>query len=104
MLSYEIKTYIETHLSEELTIQQLCDRFFVSKTKLYHLSQQAFGMGISDYIRQLRLEKAKLLLQKEDKSISNIAFSVGFKDANYFTRIFKKYENMTPKAYKASMQ
>ncbi len=104
MLSYEIRTYIETHLSEELSIQQLCDRFFVSKTKLYHLSQKDFGMGISDYIRRLRLEKAKLLLQKEDKSISNIAFSVGFKDANYFTRIFKKYENMTPKAYKASMQ
>lgn len=103
VLSYQIKAYIEMHLHEDLTIQKLCDTFFISKSKLYQISQKSFGMGISDYIRRLRLDKAKLLLKKREKSISDIAFSVGFQDANYFTRIFKKYEHMTPKDYKAKI-
>ena len=92
VLSFQIKNYIETHFNENLTIKNLCNTFFISKTKLYHLSLKSFNMGISDYIRYQRLEKAKELLKRSsDKTISSIAFETGFNDANYFSRIFKKY-------------
>ena len=101
VLSLQIKNYIETHLNEKLDIKKLCDTFFISKTKLYHLSANTFGMGISDYIRNLRFEKAKAeLLRFPEKSISEIAFSTGFEDANYFSRIFKANEGITPKQFR----
>ena len=104
VLSYQIKSYIEMHLSENLTVKSLCETFFISKTKLYQIAKKNFDMGVTDYIRFLRFEKAKQLLQKTDKSVKDIAFEIGMNDANYFTRIFKKYEKQTPKAYRNSMQ
>lgn len=100
VLSAQLKEYIDSHLTEDLTIKHLCDKMFVSKTKLYRLSLKSFGMGCSEYILQKRIELAKTLLETSDKSIYEIAEEVGFKDTNYFTRIFKKLVGMTPSQYK----
>ena len=57
-------------------------------------------MGVSDYIRVCRLEKAKRMLEKTEKPVAQIAAEVGFEDANFFTRSFKKAVGMTPKDYR----
>ena len=100
VLIYHLQQYIKTHLDADLSVDELCKRFYVSRAKLYQISKQAFHMGISDYVRMLRIQKAKKLIENTDASISQIAASVGFTDANYFIRIFKQSEGTTPLQYR----
>ena len=103
-LSARLRAYVEHHYTEALTVPVLCRRMYISKSKLYQLSLQAFGMGVSDYIRMRRLEAAKGLLVDTDRPIAEIAQRVGFDDANYFTRAFREAEGTTPSAYRAEHQ
>ena len=100
-LSERLRTYVENHFTTELSVADLCRRMYLSKSKLYHVSRQAFGMGVSDYIRHRRVEEAKKLLVETNRPIAQIGESVGFTDANYFTRVFKSETGMTPKAYRS---
>ena len=100
VLSVQLRDYVEKHLTEPLTVSILCKKLYLSKSKLYHLSKKAFGMGVSDYIRTRRIELAKELLCRTEMSISAIADKIGVGDANYFTRIFKNETGMTPREYK----
>lgn len=105
VLPLQIKNYIETHLGEKIGVKRLCDTFYISKTKLYQLSSCTFGMGISEYIRQLRIKKAKqLLLDSSDKSISEISYITGFDDPNYFSRTFRLIEGKTPKEFRKAAE
>lgn len=100
LLAYQLKDYIDSHLAEELTVSHICSRFFISKSKLYSLSQSIFGMGVSDYIRAARLDEAKKRLLNSSKPISQIADEVGFRDPNYFIRVFKAQEGISPGKYR----
>lgn len=102
VLSNQLKEYIDNHYTEDMSIKNLCDKMYVSKTKLYRLSMKAFGMGSSEYVMQKRIDAAKTMLETSDKNIYKIAEEVGFDDTNYFTRIFKKIVGMTPSQYKKS--
>lgn len=99
-LTLALKTYVENHFTEPLSIPTLCAKMYISKSKLYQISVQAFGMGVSDFIRQRRIEEAKKRLATENGSIAEIGAAVGFEDANYFTRQFKRQTGMTPKDYR----
>ena len=95
-----LRAYVEKHYAEPLPVSELCRRLYISKSKLYQISLEAFGMGVSDYIRARRIEKAKKLLKLTQRSVASIAAEVGFEDANFFTRSFKKAVGMTPKDYR----
>lgn len=100
ILSAQIREYIESHINEKLTVSELCAKFFVSKTGLYNISRQSFGMGITDYIRSMKLERAKNLLETSEKRVADVALLLGYDDVNYFIRIFKKKVGMTPNKYR----
>ena len=57
-------------------------------------------MGITDYVRKQRIKMAKKLILNTEDSIAQIALSVGIKDTNYFIRIFKQTEGITPLQYR----
>lgn len=103
VIAYQLKDYVDSHLADDLSISKICNLFYLSKSKLYNISLKAFGMGISDYIRIKRINEAKRLLETTSKSISQIADEVGISDANYFIRVFKKSEKITPNRYKAKV-
>ncbi len=94
-----IENYIDSHLSEEISIELLCSDFNISRTKLYEIMKQYTGGGIAKYIKKKRLEKAKLLLKTTDLKIADISSAVGFSDYNYFLRVFKKAFGVSPKKY-----
>ena len=99
-LAGRLKEYIISHIAENLDTKQLCNVFYVSKSKLYKTSLSAFGMGITQYIRHERIEKAKKLLTATSESISSIAALTGINDTNYFSRIFKESTGLTPRQYR----
>lgn len=100
VLVYQLKEYIKAHLDGHISVDAICKHFYLSQTKLYKISTKNFGMGISDYIRSLRIKKAKKLLLNTEDTISHIAEVVGIKDINYFIRIFKASEGITPLQYR----
>ena len=101
VLHLQLKDFIDTHFSQDLSVKQICDHLFISKSKLYTLSNELFGMGVSDYIRKRRIEEAKKLLSKSSLQISQIASQTGFIDSNYFSRAFKKAEGISPRHYRS---
>ena len=95
-----LEEFINAHLDADVSVDAICRHFYISRTKLYKLSKQAFHMGISDYIRAQRIGKAKSLLVNTNQPVSQIAASVGMPDTNYFIRIFKQTEQITPLQYR----
>lgn len=99
---YQLKEYIRTHLDTDISIESICRHFYISQTKLYKISKKNFHMGVSDYIRLQRIKKAKKLISNTEDSISQIALAVGIKDTNYFIRMFRQAEGITPLQYRKS--
>ena len=93
---HQIDKFIKNNLDKDLSNKVLCSHFFMSRTKLYQLSEENFGMGITQYITSLRIQRAKDLLKETDESIKDIAGKVGIPDYNHFCKIFKKLAGCTP--------
>ncbi|MFB9327876.1 response regulator [Paenibacillus aurantiacus] len=92
----EIKTYIERHFAENVTLDQLAKAFFVSKEYLSKVFKQEYGRNLTDYILHLRMEKAKDWLLDEQLSIKAVAEMAGYEDVTYFYRVFKKHYGVAP--------
>lgn len=94
------KDYIENHLGDDISTEQLCQELQIGRTKLYEIFKSELKMGISKYILRRRMHRAKKLLKTTDLPISEIAYSVGFSDYNYFSRVYKKTYGKSPKHYR----
>ena len=88
---------IEKHISEpEFDVQQLERELAMSNTQCYRKLKALTGKGGNELIRTIRLERAKQYLTKGGIQIAEVAYQVGFNDANYFIRAFKKEFGMSP--------
>lgn len=92
--------YIDDNIGTEISITDMCFYFGMSRTSFYELSEQCLGSSIMKYIKRLRIEKAKKLLQDSDLSIAQISEQVGFQDYNYFMRVFKKETGVSCKEFR----
>ncbi|MBO9619224.1 MAG: substrate-binding domain-containing protein [Niabella sp.] len=92
---------IENNLgNENFSIQDLCAQLGISKIQLYRKTKPLLEVSINEYILNLRIQKAKYLIQHQDLSFAEVAFQTGFSTASYFSTSFKKITGETPKAYK----
>lgn len=92
--------YINNNLSADLSAGALCERFSVSKTVLYEMTKPSMPEGIAKYVRAKRMNKAKELIAKTDKSIEEISGLVGFLDSSYFRRVFKQLYGTSANSYR----
>lgn len=99
-----IDEYVENHLTEHISIKQLCNEFKTSRTQLYAAVSNHIQGGLAAYIKEKRLITAKKLLNTTDFSMTEISERVGFSDYNYFSKSFKKKYGMTPKKYKSTLK
>lgn len=95
-----LRMFLLEHLSEDLTAESISSYLGISRSKLYMACDKYIGMGIAEYVRDLRLEEAKTLLKTTNTSITEIAQRVGFEDYNYFSRVFKKETGYSAKKYR----
>ena len=94
--------YVRQHYASDLSLGAVADAVFVSKYYLSHLFQKEMKTTFSDYIRRIRIEMAKRFIKEDNTAqIQEIAGKVGFNDANYFTKVFKRFSGVTPKKYQA---
>ena len=91
--------YIDTHLSEDLSVRELASLCFVSADHLTRMFKKKFGLTVTEYIQDKRISLAGELLRHGDLSISMVANTVGFGNYSYFTEQFKKRFGVTPREF-----
>ncbi len=99
---YKAIQYINAHYFEDLNLDILAQNVFVSSYYLSHLFRREMGVTFSDYLTKVRVSRAKELLM-EGRSVEDVSECVGYRDGNYFIKIFKKYVGVTPSKYRKSV-
>lgn len=94
--------YIKRNLHQKLSIDSIAKLAYVSKSNFFKMFKDELGTSPNDFILQERINRAKELLASQT-SIKETAFQTGFSDTNYFTRVFKQLEGVTPKSYQDRM-
>ena len=91
--------YIKENFKEDINLKVVSSNVFVSSYYLSHLFREEMGMTFSDYLNKVRMEESVNLLKDKSLKIQEIAYAVGFNDANYFAKSFKKFYGISPKNY-----
>lgn len=92
--------FLNSHLSENLSVERIARELGVSKSKLYQVCADRLGCGIAEYVKQLRIRRAQELLRTTDLPIAQVAEAAGFSDYNYFCRVFKKEVGVPARKYR----
>jgi len=98
-----VLNYIHEHLTEKIAVDALSRKAYLSRNVFFKWFREQFGITPLDYINQERIKLAKQLLAKPQYKVQTVSNMCGFSDVNYFVRLFKKMEGITPKAYKDCM-
>ena len=93
--------YIETHLAEKITIDELANHVFLSKYYFHHLFSEFSNESIYQYITRIKMERAGIfLMMRDDCSITEVAMRYGYDTPSAFNKAFKKKFGCSPLAYK----
>lgn len=95
-----VKNYIYTHYAEKIYPDHLAELIYVSVPTLFRRFREAFGISPANYINQIRLSQAALLLETTDSSLQEIGEAVGIGDIFYFSKLFKKRYGISPSFYR----
>lgn len=94
------RDYLQQHYMEEITLDLISEKYYFNASYFSTIFKNYFGKSFSNYLIELRMHKAKEFLAVSDYKIKEVAGMVGYKDANYFIRAFKKFYGYTPEEYR----
>ncbi len=95
--------YIDNHFQKDMSLDDISRELNISPYYFSRLFKEETGENFVEYVTGRRIERAKHLLKNPDKSIKEICAEVGYSDPNYFSRIFKKYQGVSPTEYKENV-
>lgn len=101
---YAVSDYVSAHFCENLALDELADRFFISKYYLSRSFREVTGFGIREYVNILRVQKAQSMLLETSLTISEIAEALGFDSITYFERIFKRHLSVSPVQFRKNIK
>ena len=97
-------SHIEKHFAEQLTLEDFARQAGMSVRNFQRRFKEAVGVTPFQRLLEIRIDRAKALLQAPELSITEIAFLIGFQDSNYFCRQFRKLEGVSPSKYRSFSQ
>lgn len=100
----EIDRYVEEHLSQNITVADICSAFRLGRTRLYEISLDYLGCGLAEYIRKKRIAHAQRMLIQTNLPVTDIAFATGFSDYNHFSRVFKQATGLSARQFRKDSQ
>lgn len=93
----KFRAIVEEQLgNSELTVDMLGDKIGLSRVQLYRKTKSLTGMSPNEIVRITRLKKADVLLRSTDKTVSEVAYDVGFATPSYFTKCYKEHFGINP--------
>jgi transcriptional regulator GlxA family with amidase domain len=95
--------YIQQHISEVITIDDLAEKACQTKSHLIRSFSKIMGITPLQYILQKKIQHAQSLLLSTDMTVSKISEATGFNDVSYFIRLFKKNIGFTPQEYREKL-
>jgi len=101
-LSFAIR-YIREHLNEQISVEQISQRVYMSESNFYRVFKDHFGVTPVEFINNERMKLACRLLQDPKRRVQDAYRSAGFNSASYFNRVFKRKYGLSPKAYRERM-
>ncbi|MBD1382890.1 response regulator [Metabacillus arenae] len=96
---HRAKEYINQHYQGSISLEEVAALVELSPTYFTKLFKEETGQTFIDYLTEIRMNKAKELLQTREYSLKEITYLVGYKDPNYFSRVFKKVVGCAPKRF-----
>lgn len=96
----EMQEYLTNHYAERLTLDNLSEKFSVSKYHLQRLFKKYVGQSPNEYLASQRLNHAKELLRSTDLPVGEIAYRIGVENTSYFISQFRTQERITPQKYR----
>ena len=98
-----LRQYVEQSYSEPISLKSAASIAALESTYFSSYFRAKVGITFTEWLRQVRIEKAMELMKASDSSITHIAYEVGFGDLRTFERAFKKHTRMTPREFKKSV-
>ncbi len=95
--------YMQTHLGENLSLEHVCNYFFIGKSQLSSMFRERMGESPMQYYANLKVTEAKKLLREDNLSVSQITDILGYSGIHNFSRAFKKATGFSPTEYKKSI-
>ena len=99
-----IKRYLDQHVLDSVTLEELCNHFFKSKAQIIRQFKKKYGITPYSYLLEIKLQYAKKLLTQTNTSIKEIASRLQFADEHYFSTYFKEVEKISPSSYRSNSQ
>ncbi len=99
---FDIQNYIQTHITDGVTVEKICADNFISKSTLYRLFKTELGMSPTEYIKRQKIRIACRILRLTSIDINEIVRQLGFYDNSHFSRTFYSVMNISPSAYRKS--
>lgn len=95
-----VKKYLTENFSEQITMEDLCKKFYCNPSTLAHNFKKQVGISVINFLLNKRLEEAKTWLTISNQPIAFIASITGFSSTTFFTTFFKKQTGLSPKEYR----
>ncbi len=100
----EIKKYIQSNYIQPIKIADIADKLNINRSHLYRIFKNEMGMGVEDYIINIRINHAKVLLESTEFSVTTISNLVGYKNYTTFFKRFKQTVGITPLEYRQNQK
>lgn len=95
-----ISDYLESRYMDDISLSDIAGELNYSDAYFSKVFKKCFNKGFIVYLTELRIEKSKILLEDFFVNIKDISAKVGFRDSNYYTKVFKRMEGLTPSEYR----
>ncbi|SHD76193.1 response regulator transcription factor [Schnuerera ultunensis] len=100
----EAVDFINANYTNKITLEDVANHVYLNSSYLSQLFKKEMDISFGDYLKDLRIKKAKILIKETDKTMNDIAEELGFSSQNYFTKVFKKSTGLSPSEYKNAIK
>ena len=99
-----VNAYLENHINEHISIEQICRGNLVGRSQLQKIFKEQCDLGIIEYFSTLKINASKELIRTRHMNFTQIAEQLGYTSIHYFSRQFKRITGMTPSEYASSVK